>query len=108
MTKHEARTIKTCFDVFVVEELDWPTLSPDLNHMEHLWVEVEQTLLAMPSRPTSVHDLINAVQNEWVHVPTETLQNLLESLPRRVEADEAKRGTNSILKCLNIVSFQML
>jgi len=24
-----------------VEELDWPSLSPDLNPFKHLWVELE-------------------------------------------------------------------
>ena len=89
---HKARTIKTWFDEFGVEELDWPAQNPDLNPIEHLWDELERRLRARPSRPTSVPDLINALQNEWAPIPTETLQNLVESLPRRVEAVIAAKG----------------
>ena len=86
---HKARSIKMWFDDFGVEELDWPAQNPDLNPIEHLWDELERRLQTRPSRPTSVPDLINAVQNEWAP----TLQNLVESLPRRVEAViAAKRG----------------
>lgn len=31
-------------------------------------------------------DLTNALLNEWRKIPTETLQNLVQSLPRRIEA----------------------
>ena len=89
---HKARTIKTWLDEFGVEELDWPAQSPDLNPIEHLWDELERRLRARPSRPTSVPDLINALQNEWAPIPTETLQNLVEGLPRRVEAVIAAKG----------------
>lgn len=46
---HKARTIKTWFDEFGVEELDWPAQSPDLQPIKHLWDELEQRLRARPS-----------------------------------------------------------
>ena len=55
------------FDEFGVEELDWPAQSPDLNPIEHLWDELERRLQARPTRPTSVPDLINALQNKKGH-----------------------------------------
>ena len=64
-------------------------MSPGLNPTKHLWNELERRL---PSRPTSVPDLINALQNEWAPIPTEKLQNHVESLPRRVEAVIAAKG----------------
>ena len=82
----------TWFDEVGVEELDWPAQNPDLNPIEHLWDELERKLRARSSCPTSVPDLINALQNEWAPIPTETLQNLVESLPRRVEAVIAAKG----------------
>jgi len=45
---------------FGVEELDWPAQSPDLSPIEDLWDELE-TASQLPSRPTSVSDLSNAL-----------------------------------------------
>jgi len=71
---------------FGVEELDWPAQSPDLNPIEHLWDELVRKLRARPSRPTSLPDLTNALLEEWSKIPINTLLNLVESLPREVEA----------------------
>jgi len=66
--------------------------SPDLTMIEHLWDELERRLRARPSRPTSVHDLTDAILEEWSRIPMNTLLNLVESLPRRVEAVIAAKG----------------
>jgi len=43
-TVHKARSIETWMNEFVVEELDWPAQSLDLNPIEHLWDELELRL----------------------------------------------------------------
>ncbi len=78
---HKARSIKTWLD-----ETDWPTQSPDLIPIKHPWHELEWRLHTRPSRPASVPDLTNSVLDEWAKIPAETLWNLVERLPRRVEA----------------------
>ncbi|KAK3538120.1 hypothetical protein QTP70_030160 [Hemibagrus guttatus] len=60
--------------------------SPDLNLIEHIWDELERRLRARPSHPTSVPDLTNVLLEERSEIPINTLLNLVESLPRRVEA----------------------
>ncbi|ROJ24388.1 Growth arrest-specific protein 2 [Anabarilius grahami] len=42
--------------------------------------------------PTSLPDLTNALLEEWSKIPINTLLNLVESLPRRVEAVIAAKG----------------
>ncbi|KAK3548195.1 hypothetical protein QTP70_005173 [Hemibagrus guttatus] len=88
----KARSIKTWMSEFGVEELDCPAQSPDLNPIEHLWDELERRLRARPSRPTSVPDLTNVLLEERSKIPINTLLNLVESLPRRVEAVIAAKG----------------
>ena len=66
-----------------MDELDWSEQSPDLNLIEDLWDELEQRLRTRPSGPTSVFDLTNVLLEE---IPINTLLNLVDSLPRRVEA----------------------
>ena len=77
---------------FGVDELDWPAQSPDFNLIEHLWDELEQRPSARPSPPTSVCDLTIALVEEWSKIPINTLLNLVESLPGRVEAVIAAKG----------------
>ncbi|KAL6466679.1 hypothetical protein MHYP_G00244830 [Metynnis hypsauchen] len=96
---HKARSIKTWMSEFSVEELDWPAQSPDLNPMEHLWDELEQRLRERLFRPTSVSDLINALQEEWAKIPISTLLNIVESLPRRVEAVITAKGGPTSYAC---------
>ncbi len=60
----KSRSIKTWLVEFGVEDLDWPSQSPDLNPIKHLWDEVEWKLRARPSCPKTVHDLTNAY---WIN-----------------------------------------
>ena len=71
--------MKTWMSEFVVEELDWPAQSPDLNPIEHLWDKLEWRLRARSSHPTSVPDLTNALLEEWSNIPIDTLLNLVAS-----------------------------
>ena len=48
----------------------------------HLWDELECPLGAGTSRPTSMPDLTNAILTERAQIPTDTFQNVAESLPR--------------------------
>ena len=75
-----------------MEELDWLTQTPDLNLIEHLWDKLEGRLRAKPSHPTSVPDLTNAPLEEWSNIPIDTILNLVDGLPRRVEAVIAAKG----------------
>jgi hypothetical protein len=83
---HKVRSIQKWFVEIGVEELGRPAQSPDLNPIKHLWDDLECRLRARPNRKTSVPVLTNALVAEWKQVPTAMFQNLVESLPKRVEA----------------------
>jgi hypothetical protein len=61
-----------------VEELDWPTQSPDLNPIDHLWDELEcyrePGLIAQHQCQTSL-----MLVAEWKQVPAALFQHLVES-----------------------------
>jgi len=83
---HKADAITDWFDEMGVQELDWPSQSPDLNPTEHLWDELERRLRARPQRPKTTTQLFAMLQEEWRAIPAAMYQHLVDSLPRRVEA----------------------
>ncbi|GFU58133.1 uncharacterized protein TNCV_696471 [Trichonephila clavipes] len=65
-----------------VQKLYWPSQSPDLNPIEHLWDELERRLRSQPNRPPSLQALTSAVMDAWKAISTVTYQKLVESLPK--------------------------
>jgi acid phosphatase class B len=66
--------------------MKWPAQSPDLNPIEHLWWYLKKKLDEYEIPPSSQHQLWERCETEWEKIPKEVCQNLIESMPRRVEA----------------------
>ncbi len=48
--KHEARLVTEWLKLKGIECLPWPSSSPDLNPIEHLWVHIERELRKDPAK----------------------------------------------------------
>jgi DDE superfamily endonuclease len=70
----------------------WPAQSPDLNPIAHLWVHLKNRMDEHPSPPKRVHESWERVAEEWNKTTPETCQNLIESMPRRVQAVIKAKG----------------
>ena len=66
-----------------VEVLPWPSYSPDLNPIEHLWDELGRRLSARRRAPVNRQMLIQALQEEWERIPLATIRRLVHSMRRR-------------------------
>jgi hypothetical protein len=66
------RFIPTLFVEIVLEELDWPAQSPDLNPHGMNW---------NADCPTSVPDLTSALVAEWKQTAAAMFQHLVEAFP---------------------------
>jgi hypothetical protein len=83
--KHTSRKAKKWFEDHEFEVMSWPAQSPDLNPIEHLWVVLKRKVASYPTPPKGIHELWERVQKEWEDISVSTCQDLIESMPRRVE-----------------------
>ncbi|UYV70087.1 Transposase [Cordylochernes scorpioides] len=74
-----------------VQMLPWPTYSPDLSPIEHVWDIIGRRLHALP-QPRSEDELWQMVEREWRAISQDVIRTLIDSLPRRVAACIAVRG----------------
>ena len=72
--------------------IDWPAQSPDLSPIEHQWVHIKRELAKYLAAPKWVWELWERVAEVWRNIPPEVCQNLIESMPRRLEAVIKAKG----------------
>ncbi|GFU18815.1 transposable element Tcb1 transposase [Trichonephila clavipes] len=73
----------------LIEFLPWPACSPDLSPIENTWSMVAQRLTQI-TPPVATPD--QRVEAAWSAVPQEHIQNLFESMPRRMAAVISNNG----------------
>ena len=64
----------------------WPTQSPDLNLIEALWQDVEVELGQIWRRVSNLEALEVAVKAAWNTISEERLNELIRSMPARLQA----------------------
>ena len=72
--------------------MEWPAQNPDFNPIEHLWNILKCKLNKYEEPPKGVYELWDRVAEEWNKITPEECQNLIESLPRRLEAVYKAKG----------------
>jgi transposase len=75
-----------------IRVLKWPSQSPDLNPIEHLWRHLKRQLAAYETEPTSIDELWERVEAEWEEVPAQMCINLIKSMARHVAAVLKAKG----------------
>lgn len=90
--KHTSKKAVKWLKDHQVEVIDWPPQSPDLNPIEHLWVELKRKLSAYEKMPTSILELWERVESEWNKIRKEVCVKLIESMPDRVAMVLKEKG----------------
>jgi hypothetical protein len=85
---HTAETIQSWFKKHdgELQHLSWVVQSPYLNTTEPLWSVLEINARNRFPSPTSLKQFEDVLKEEWYKIPLETVQNLYESIPRRIAA----------------------
>jgi len=74
-----------------IDSIDWPAQSPDLNPIENLWALIKRNIANLPVAK-NVEELEKQVKNEWWSIPQESIQELIDSMPERIEAVIKAKG----------------
>jgi transposase len=91
--KHKSKKATNWLNDSGLEIMVWPPQSADLNPIEHLWHYLKKRLAEYEVPPRSIQELWERVQKKWDKIPASVCQNLIESMPRRIQAVlEAKVG----------------
>ena len=90
--KHTSHIARQWFENKSVLVLDWPSQSPDLNPIEHLWHHVKRQLAAYPTEPRNMDELWERVETSWEKIPAQVCIDLVGSMPRRIAAVLKARG----------------
>jgi hypothetical protein len=69
---------------FQVDILPWPAQSPDFSTIEYVWDIMDWSLRALPNPPENLQDLEHRLQRAWDGIPQPDIDNLIKSMPRRV------------------------
>ena len=70
---------------------NWPPNSPDLSPIKNLWSILSNSVYKDPE-PKTLDQLKRRLRKAWNSISLETLDNLIESLPRRMKAVIANKG----------------
>ncbi|GFU11464.1 transposable element Tcb2 transposase [Trichonephila clavipes] len=74
-----------CLDSEGIQRLVWPARSPDLNPIEYVWYALGRQVAGRNYPPTNKNTLIRALTEEWDKLPQQLLDNVVQSMVRRVE-----------------------
>ncbi|GBM06827.1 Transposable element Tc1 transposase [Araneus ventricosus] len=86
-----------------VQTLPWPTHSPDLSPIEHVWDQLKRQMPLCHS----VHGLEVVVQDLWVHLPQDNIRRLINTMLDRVAAVYcSRRWSDALLKlhCICLIA----
>ncbi|GFX35747.1 transposable element Tcb1 transposase [Trichonephila clavipes] len=84
-TCHRILAVQDCPDSEGIQRLVWPAHSPDLNLIENVWDALGRQVAGRNYPPTNKNTLIRALTEEWDKLPQQLLDNIVQSMVRRVE-----------------------
>ena len=72
--KHSAEATFAFLKKKRVKVLDWPSMSPDLNPIKHVWYHPKRQVEMR--QPSNLHELKDVVATEWRHLNRYTTPDL--------------------------------
>ncbi|KAF7237647.1 Tubulin--tyrosine ligase-like protein 12 [Varanus komodoensis] len=73
--KHTSKTTAALLKKLRVKVMDWPSMSPDLNPIEHLWSILKRKV--EECKVSNTHQLCDVIMEEWKRTPVATCEALV-------------------------------
>ena len=90
--KHKAKTMQEWLRDKSLNVLEWPSQSPDLNPIEHLWRDV--TIAVQRRSPSNLKELERICSEQWEKLPKYSFAKLVASYTRRLEVVITAKGAS--------------
>ena len=89
---HVARFCQDFLANHGINPLDWPSYSPDLSPIEHLWDEMYRRVRGRWNAPATLYQLRAALLEDWDYIPMRRINALMNSMRRRIRVVTDARG----------------
>ncbi|GBN94940.1 Transposable element Tcb1 transposase [Araneus ventricosus] len=83
---HRARLVRSNLKVENIPQIAWPARSPDPNPIEHVWFMLGRRTAGRSVPLGTLHELQQALLQEWASLPQQAINDTIASLPRRCQA----------------------
>ncbi|GBL77601.1 hypothetical protein AVEN_152851-1 [Araneus ventricosus] len=89
---HRGRLVRSYLESETIPQMPWPARSPDLNPIENVWDMLGRRIAGRNVPPGTLHELQQALLQEWALLPQQAINDTIASMPRRCQACISARG----------------
>ncbi len=82
--KHTTKMTTALLMRVKVKVMEWPSMSPDLNPTEHMWIILQWKV--DKHHVSNIQQLRDVIMEEWKSIPATNCAALVNSMPRRIKA----------------------
>ena len=69
-----------------IDVMPWPSKSPDLNPIEHIWDELDRRVRQRSHKPITLLELRQTLHEEWDNLPQAVISTVIASMRRHWQA----------------------
>ena len=82
---HSSKTIQAWHQENGIQKLWWPSQSPDMNPIEHIWHILDLAIRKRTLKVANKEVLLQYIQEEWEKIPMTKVTELVNSMATRVK-----------------------